>query len=125
MDLIELDRLEHIFKKVAEWNAYSHLTVTRSIEELHLQRTATFERKVFKVITKLALPYLEYVPNGTDLTGNDRFEGFVKDFMDAIASEKNFTYELIIEPTGHQGGQDPITGKWEGMIGAILDGVNI
>lgn len=69
------------------------------------------------------MPYLEVVANGTDFVGNDRYEGFVKDLMDNIARVKNFTYKLVLVPDNHYGNHDPLTGKWSGMIGEILEGV--
>lgn len=72
------------------------------------------------------MPYLEYKPNpdGLPLTGNDQFEGFSKDLMDEIAKIKNFKYKLVLVPDNHPGNHDPLTGKWNGMIGEILEGVS-
>lgn len=122
VDIVELERSEHIFKKVAQYNA-TGLTVTRSFEELQLQKTATIQSKVFSVVTKTGHPFLTLVENATDLSGNDRFEGFAKDLMDAISREKNFTYKMYVVKDNHPGKHNPETGKWDGMIGEILDGV--
>lgn len=124
MDIVEFERRERSFKKVAEWNALDRLIVTRSFEELLSQRTANIQSKVFTVITRTGMPYLEKVENGSNLQGNDRYEGFVKDFMDEIARVKNFTYKLVLVPGNHHGNHDPVTGKWNGIVGEILEGVN-
>lgn len=124
MDIIELVRHEKAFKKVAEWNAIDRLIVTRSFEELLSQKAANIQSKVFTVITRTGMPYLEIVENGTNLMGNDRYEGFVKDFMDEIARVKNFTYKLVLVPGNHHGNHDPHTGKWTGIVGEILEGVS-
>lgn len=71
------------------------------------------------------MPYLEYAKeNGTKLVGNERYEGFVKDFMDAISEVKHFKYKLVLVPDNHYGNEDPITGKWNGMIGELMEGVS-
>lgn len=125
MDIIEYDRLQDVFIKVAQWNARNGLVVTRSFEELLSQKAATIRSKVFTVITRTGMPYLEYVENGTDLVGNARYEGFVKDLMDNIARVKNFTYKLVLVHDNHYGNHDPISGKWNGIIGEILEGVSL
>lgn len=123
MDIVELERREHVFKKVAEWNFIGRLIVTRSFEDLLSQKAANIQSKIFTVITRTGMPYLEIVENGTNLTGNDRYEGFVKDFMDEIARVKNFTYKLVLVPGNHHGNHDPVTGKWTGIVGELLEGV--
>lgn len=126
MDIVELDSREGSFKKVAEWSGSTSLVVTRSFEELLSQKAATIQSKVFTVVSKTGMPYLEYRKEveGVKFTGNDRFEGFVKDFMDEIARVKGFQYRMYIAPDNHQGHHDPVTGKWSGLVGEILEGVN-
>ena len=124
MDLIELEHRPkmHVFQKVAEWNARSGLILTRSFKELQSQKNATIQNKVFRVITRLGMPYLRNaVSNDTEpLQGNDRYEGFIRDLMDKIAAEKKFTYVLSVDPDNLLGEYDQHTGKWDGMIGNEL-----
>lgn len=123
MDVIEYEQNQDVFIKVAQWSAKNGLIVTRSFSELLSQKAATIQSKVFTVITRIGMPYLDYVQNGTNLVGNDRYEGFVKDLMDNIARVKKFSYKLVLVEGNHQGKHDPLTGKWNGMIGEILEGV--
>lgn len=125
MDVVGLERYGTSSKRVAYWNSNSRLQITRSVEELQSEKAQTLQTKVFKVISKLGMPYLREVESEQVLTGNDRYEGFIKDFMDAIAKVKNLTYKLELEPTGHYGHHDPHTGKWDGIVGDIVDGVCI
>lgn len=125
MDIIELERREHNFKKVAQWNASNQLVITRSTEELQSQKAATIQSKIFTVITRTGMPYLRKIENGESLTGNERYEGFVKDLMDDIARVKNFTYKLELVSDNHYGVHNPVTSKWSGMIGEIIEGVSI
>lgn len=128
MDIIELEHRPNIqvFQKVAHWNAVSGFVLTRTIKELQSQRNATIQNKLFKVVTRLGMPYLrEVVSNDSEpLVGNDRYEGFIKDLMDKIAGEKKFSYELRVDPKNHYGSYDQHTGKWDGIIGSIIEGVN-
>ena len=57
----------------------------------------TLADKHLRVVSNLLPPYLELKalenPNEPRI-GNDRYEGFVVDFMDALAAKKNFNYSL-------------------------------
>lgn len=122
---MELIQLEHDHKpfnwmKVAEWDARSGFHITRSSKEIQSQRTATIHNKKFRVITRLTMPYLREVDPNSDLKGNDRYEGFIRDLMDSISAAKNFSYELIVEPKSHLGKYDAHSGRWDGMIGNEL-----
>lgn len=123
MNVVELERRGQNFKKVAEWNTIDRLIVTRSFEELQSEKAATIHSKEFIVITRLGMPFLELVQSEDHLVGNDRYEGFSKDLMEEIARVKNFTYQLKLVPDNQPGHHDPVTGKWSGMIGEILEGV--
>lgn len=126
MDIVEYNAPQKSFRKVAKWSARLGLEITRSFEELKSQKAATIRSKVFTVVSRLGMPYLELVQNnGTELTGNERYEGFVRDFMDHIARVKNITYKLVLVPGNHYGKHDPITGKWDGIIGEITEGVKL
>lgn len=123
MDIVEFHRFDLNFKKVAEWNRIDRLVVTRSFKELESQKAFNIQNKVFSVVSKIGMPYLQLV-NGTNLVGNEKYEGFVKDLMDAIAGLKNFTYELHLVEGNHHGAHDHITGKWNGIVGELLEGVS-
>ena len=54
--------------------------------------------------------------------GNDRYTGICVDLMDKLAEIHGFNYTLIVNPKGTAGKRDE-NGKWDGMIGDLLDGV--
>jgi Ligated ion channel L-glutamate- and glycine-binding site len=56
--------------------------------------------------------------------GNDRWEGFLIDLIEAIAQEVKFQYELYEAPDGSYGGLTP-SGEWNGMIKEIMIGVSL
>lgn len=70
------------------------------------------------------MPFLREVQPSEGLTGNDRYEGFSKDLMNAIASRMNFKYTLVLVKDKSYGIIDKVTGKWNGMVREILDRVS-
>lgn len=111
MDIVEYKQTEENFIKVAQWNATGKLYITRSFEELKMQKAYNIRNKRFKVVTRTGMPFLQLKQNATNLYGNDRYEGFIKDLMDAIAKLKNFKYDFYLVPDGQKVQHDPITGK--------------
>lgn len=57
------------------------------------------------------------------LTGNDRFEGFVIDLIQELANMEGFNYTFEIREDKQNGARDNTTGKWSGMIGDIIEEV--
>ena len=58
---------------------------------------------------------------GVFVNDNDRFEGYVKDLADLIASKLAFNYELRLVKDGKYGSIDSSTsGGWNGMIGELI-----
>ncbi|XP_043241156.1 glutamate receptor ionotropic, kainate 2-like isoform X2 [Amphibalanus amphitrite] len=74
------------------------------------------------VTTILKAPYTMYKETSTQQQGNDRFEGICVDIIDELAKELNFNYSFRLNPDDTPGREDPVTGKWNGMIGELLDG---
>ena len=59
--------------------------------------------------------------NGLTLNGNDRFEGFVKDLVDALANENGFEFRFRIVNDSKYGAPDPkAKAGWNGMIGELI-----
>jgi ABC-type amino acid transport substrate-binding protein len=58
-----------------------------------------------------------------NFSGNDRWEGFLIDLIEAIAKELKFKYELYEVPDGNYGGLTP-SGEWNGMIKEVMMGVS-
>lgn len=123
MDIVEYHRIDGVFKRVAQWDRIDRLVVTRSSEELKSQKAFNIQTKVFSVVSRIGMPYLELAENASSRQGNDRYEGFVKDFMDEISKLKNFTYKLYLVHGNHHGTHDHVTGKWTGIVGDLLEGV--
>lgn len=59
------------------------------------------------------------------LEGNDRYEGFGIDIIDELAKMNEFNYTFDIQADGVYGSYNKVTGKWNGMMEKIIDGVTI
>ncbi|XP_031634083.1 glutamate receptor ionotropic, kainate 2-like isoform X2 [Contarinia nasturtii] len=117
MDIVEYSQSENSFKRVNGWNAIEGLKEPRKNEVV---KPIKMEGQHFRVVTVEVEPYLT-VKKGTH-QGNERYEGFVKDFMDEIANTKKFTYELYLSPGNQHGKHNHITGRWDGIVGELLRG---
>lgn len=94
------------------------------MHEITMRISEKIQDKNFIVVTKVGMPFLQEVQPSEGLMGNDRYEGFSKDLMDAIASRLKFKYTLVLVKDKSYGNIDKVTGKWSGMIREILDRVS-
>ncbi len=58
------------------------------------------------------------------LTGNSRYEGFIKDLLQELAADLKFKYRILLPPDGKYGAFDNATGRWSGMVGMLQNGVS-
>ncbi|XP_037083604.1 glutamate receptor ionotropic, kainate 2-like isoform X3 [Pollicipes pollicipes] len=65
-------------------------------------------------------PYV-MLRQGTNLTGNDRFEGFCIDLLRSVANFVGFNYTIMLNPDGIYGLPDPETGEWNGLVRQLID----
>lgn len=56
--------------------------------------------------------------------GNDRYEGYYVDLMQALATEMGSTYQLQLVADAKIGNRGD-TGNWNGMLGEIMRGVGL
>lgn len=57
------------------------------------------------------------------LDGNDRYEGYSMDLIDAVARKLNFTYIFRLAADNKNGNYDEDKKEWSGIIGDVLNGV--
>lgn len=93
------------------------------MHEITMRISEKIQDKNFIVVTKVGMPFLQEVQPSEGLVGNDRYEGFSKDLMDAIASRLKFKYTLVLVKDNSYGNIDKVTEKWNGMVREILDRV--
>ncbi|RWS02104.1 glutamate receptor ionotropic: kainate 2-like protein, partial [Dinothrombium tinctorium] len=100
---------------VGEWITSSGLNVTNH-EAFHEFGTRNITLKVTTIET---IPYVMLKPGNH--TGNDRFEGFCIELLQAIANYLGFQYELYTVPDGKFGAENTTTGEWNGLVREIID----
>lgn len=62
--------------------------------------------------------------NSSALTGNDQYEGFSVDLLDALAEILKFKYEITTAPKNYGKIANNYTEAWDGVVGMILNKVN-
>lgn len=74
-------------------------------------------------------PYGMRVRSHEKLSGNKQYEGFCVDLIEELSRmNNNFSINFIIATDGKSGSATKLENKtviWDGMIGAIIRGVNL
>lgn len=91
---------------------------------LHFKPTLLAVTLSFFSFSKSA-PYGMLKESPKKLEGNDRYEGFGIEIIEELAKMNDFNYTFDIQADGVYGSYDSKTGKWNGMMEKIMDGVNI
>lgn len=105
------------FKKVGTWNVAERLEdKAKHFDDFGLQ---AIKNKTLKVTVARTSPYVMYKENYTDLTGNDRYEGFCIDLLNKLARKLQFNY-IVKEVADGQYGKIQ-NGSWNGMVRELLD----
>lgn len=113
LDLLKL-RTEKL-EKVGEWTSTDGLNISNH-NAFHEFGTQNITLRVTTIET---IPYV-MIKNG-NYTGNQRFEGFCIDLLDAIAINLGFQYELYFVPDGKFGAENTTTNEWNGLVREIID----
>ncbi|XP_072382959.1 glutamate receptor ionotropic, kainate 2-like [Diabrotica undecimpunctata] len=79
--------------------------------------------KTFKVMITLTEPYGMRVESMDPLYGNDQYEGFAVDIIKELAAMRGFNYTFLIREDKANGNFINTTGKWNGIIGDLIDEV--
>merc|ERR1719339_104206 len=84
---------------------------------------ASIQGKKFVVTTILrGEPYLSLKADHAGRTGNDKYEGYIMDLLDELASKLTCKFSVKMVADDKYGTFDPATGKWAGMIGEVSSG---
>ncbi|XP_076271918.1 glutamate receptor ionotropic, kainate 2-like isoform X2 [Rhynchophorus ferrugineus] len=65
-------------------------------------------------------PYV-MLKTGSNLEGNNRYEGFCIDLLKELASMIGFEYRIELVPDGKYGAIDLDTGEWNGIVRQLMD----
>ncbi|XP_018563904.1 glutamate receptor ionotropic, kainate 2-like isoform X2 [Anoplophora glabripennis] len=120
LDVIEL--MEGGITKVGVWNYSSHvqpLTITRIVNE-STEDFSDIRNRTFIVAITLTPPYGMEKESTENLQGNDRYEGFAVDLIQALAAMRGFNYTIVVKD-GKVGKFNNATGKYTGLIGDLHD----
>lgn len=68
---------------------------------------------------------MSLVNSSSELFGNDKFEGIVKDILEELSKSLQFTYKLSISKDNSYGSINKTTNQWTGMVRELIDQVVI
>ncbi|XP_017778458.1 PREDICTED: glutamate receptor ionotropic, kainate 2-like isoform X2 [Nicrophorus vespilloides] len=110
--------------KIGTWNVSHSVTIERFYSPIEIVQVdeGSLTNKSFVVITALTPPYGLLKETTTQLSGNDRFEGFGIDLIHELSLMLGFNYTFVIQEDGANGNFDRRTKQWNGMIREIIDG---
>ena len=104
------------------------LNYTQSVQEVEAQNDEKLQNKTLRVSTTVTEPYvIRKILKGVTskqkerMTFEEKFEGYVVDFIKHLAEELKFKYKFHLVADGNYGRPDPKTGEWNGMIRELLD----
>ncbi|KAG4075844.1 hypothetical protein HA402_003670 [Bradysia odoriphaga] len=122
MEVLELSK--EGFKKIAILEPQTmEIAYTRTSAEVHSQVAQSLQNKTVIVGSITGPPFLiKKIPKeGETLEGNNKYEGYSKDVIEALASSIPFSYELVLVTDNKQGSYDKKTKKWNGLVKLLLD----
>ncbi|KAK8780357.1 hypothetical protein V5799_018301 [Amblyomma americanum] len=121
--IVQLNTTNEAFK-VAEWSDTKGFEpVVKPPKPLVNETEELNKDRVYLVQSVLDKPYLMVKDSGDgpERTGNDRYEGYCKDLMEAIAKELQIKYELkAAEETAYGRRDHKVQGGWTGLIGQVV-----
>lgn len=111
-------------RSVADWTLAGGLSyvgnysivMTENYKELLKNKTLT-------IVTLENRPYVMKVAGWENKTGNDRWEGYCIDLIQALARIRNFSYKIrVLEGDSPPHGNKNEKGEWNGLIRELIDG---
>ena len=106
------------FKKAGTWNLSSKLDDMLSKHEFDYGFQA-IKNKTLIVSVAITSPYVMRRENESDLSGNERYEGYCIDLLNKLAAKLQFKYVIKEVADGRYGNHQ--NGTWNGMIRELLD----
>lgn len=121
MEVLELSA--EGFKKIAVWDHEQGVVPTRDISEVYTKISQSLHNKTLIVSSRIGKPFLRMrePEDGEILVGNDRYEGYSMDLIDAISKILGFKYVFELTPDNRYGSLNKVTKKWDGLVKQLLD----
>ncbi|KAG1662338.1 Glutamate receptor ionotropic, kainate 2 [Nymphon striatum] len=107
---------------IGEWSLRTGVNFTRDEEAQMDKYKDNLMNKTLRIVTVLVKPYTMLKLNADPNGGNERFEGYCIDLIEAISQRLKFKYEIHIAKDKTNGKMDPETREWNGMIGELING---
>ncbi|KAM7307983.1 glutamate receptor ionotropic, kainate 3 [Ixodes scapularis] len=105
---------------IGTWSLKAGLKITRTTSMVQEEILDTLKRKTFRITTLINSPYVMLKKSASQLSGNDRFEGFCVDLVRELSLLLGFRYQLRLVRDGAYGTKDS-TGRWNGMVRELVD----
>ncbi|EEC03257.1 glutamate receptor, putative, partial [Ixodes scapularis] len=105
---------------IGTWSLKAGLKITRTTSMVQEEILDTLKRKTFQITTLINSPYVMLKKSASQLSGNDRFEGFCVDLVRELSLLLGFRYQLRLVRDGAYGTKDS-TGRWNGMVRELVD----
>ncbi|XP_037079168.1 glutamate receptor ionotropic, kainate 2-like [Pollicipes pollicipes] len=86
------------------------------------RQTPSIRNQNLIVTTLIKKPYTMIKESTEKLVGNDRYEGICIDLIQELSRMLGFNYTIVVNADGAPGTYNETTGRWNGMIGELLDG---
>ena len=128
LELLEKRRDNMI--KVGVWEPAMGINFTLTQTELDEQKVEKLQNKTLRITTSTNAPFVMKrqldVPKEAQerLSFEEKYEGYVLDFVYALSEKLKFKYQFHIVGDGKYGSQLP-NGEWNGMIRELQDQVNL
>ncbi|XP_038867784.1 glutamate receptor 1-like isoform X4 [Salvelinus namaycush] len=109
-------------KKVGYWNEDEKYVSTATFMRGSNDSSYGLQNRTYIVTTILESPYVMLKKNHDQLSGNDKYEGYIVELAAEIAKHVGYHYKLKVVSDGKYGARDPETKMWNGMVGELVYG---
>ncbi|XP_071267691.1 glutamate receptor 1-like isoform X3 [Salvelinus alpinus] len=109
-------------KKVGYWNEDEKYVSTATFMRGSNDSSYGLQNRTYIVTTILESPYVMLKKNHDQLSGNDKYEGYIVELAAEIAKHVGYHYKLKVVTDGKYGARDPETKMWNGMVGELVYG---
>ncbi|XP_063226898.1 glutamate receptor ionotropic, kainate 2-like isoform X2 [Bacillus rossius redtenbacheri] len=118
---LEVMEVSHAkLRKIGNWTMHGGITQEKDYgAQVSQEAKQMMRNKTFIIASKIGKPYLDW--KNRSASGNDRFEGFSLDLIDAVAKFCHFkAYEFKIVQDNQHGKLNTETGQWNGIMGEVI-----
>ncbi|XP_075975503.1 glutamate receptor ionotropic, kainate 2-like [Anticarsia gemmatalis] len=123
LQVVELAR-GGALQRAGQWAPGAGLTWHRAELPAAAPPPDSMVNRTFTVLIAENKPYVMKQESTLRLSGNERYEGFCIELIQRLAELLKFNYTFV-EQNGSYGSRDNVTGKWDGMLGRLMEDQHI